>query len=587
MISQLQELASRSMCSNSAKLEEILSDVQPGSGSLVLKLIGAEICNEELFLRQLGEQFGFPYWEGFGDLKQEEAARLRSFLPSESARRKGIVPVAVVEEEDAGPVLYLASSDPFDLDSHSIAARETEIPFNWMVATRETIREGVQSLYGVGDELLGELIDSRHSDRLYFEGEESMVIDDSDENSATVISFVNEIIRGALEQEGTDIHLEPWGRSLRVRYRIDGKLKDVATPENMGSFQLSVVSRIKIMAGLDIAERRLPQDGRIHLEQDGRPIDVRVATIPSVEGESVSLRLLGQEVFDLEKLGMDDDMLSRVKNLLELPNGIILVTGPTGSGKSTSLYAFLSEINRPESRIVTIEDPVENKIKGVVQIAVKNEIGLTFARGLRSILRGDPNVIMVGEMRDLETAEIAIRAALTGHLVFSTLHTNDAISGVTRLIDMGVEPFLIASSVRAFIAQRLVRKLCKNCRKPHLVGKEVLEAHGWTDLPGIDGPLEVYRATGCSRCRGTGYRGRLAIYELATVTSALEELISRKAGIAELMKQAVADGYIPMRLYGIRKVLEGETSLEEVLSVTVSPGAGNISDLKYAALTDG
>jgi type II secretory ATPase GspE/PulE/Tfp pilus assembly ATPase PilB-like protein len=325
------------------------------------------------------------------------------------------------------------------------------------------------------------------------------------------------------------------------------------------------------MAKLDIAERRLPQDGRIHLELDGKPIDVRVATIPSVEGETVSMRLLGQEVFNLGKLGMDSQMVSTVKSLLALPNGIILVTGPTGSGKSTSLYAFLSEINEPDTRIVTIEDPVENRLEGVVQIAVKNDIGLTFATGLRSILRGDPNVIMIGEMRDLETTEIAIRAALTGHLVFSTLHTNDAISGVTRLVDMGIEPFLVASSVRAFLAQRLVRRLCTSCKEPYRISPAVLSGHDWNYQPAGDEAPIFYRAPGCQYCRGTGYRGRLALYELVVVTGAMEELIVSRASSKELQQQALRDGYVPMRDYGFKKALEGHTSLDEVLSVTTSP----------------
>jgi type II secretory ATPase GspE/PulE/Tfp pilus assembly ATPase PilB-like protein len=303
-----------------------------------------------------------------------------------------------------------------------------------------------------------------------------------------------------------------------------------------------------------------------------------------VEGETVSLRLLGQETFTLDKMGMNPKMAATVKNLLEMPNGIILVTGPTGSGKSTSLYAFLSEINQPDTRIVTIEDPVENRLEGVVQIAVKSDIGLTFANGLRSILRGDPNVIMVGEMRDLETAEIAIRAALTGHLVFSTLHTNDAISGVTRLIDMGIEPFLVASSVRAFIAQRLVRRLCSNCKQPYRLDPSILSSHGWDFPDDVDHEPILYRPSGCQQCRGTGYRGRLAIYELVVVTGALEELIARRASSKELLQQALQDGFLPMRTYGLNKAVEGETSLDEVISVTITPSQANESALSEAEL---
>ncbi len=339
-------------------------------------------------------------------------------------------------------------------------------------------------------------------------------------------------------------------------------------PENIKQLQQSVIARLKVMAKLDIAERRLPQDGRISLQIAGQLIDVRVATIPSVEGESISLRLLGQEKFNLDKLRIETDLRGEIEVLLKKPNGIILVTGPTGSGKSTTLYTFLSQLNTEHRRIVTIEDPVENKLPGVVQIAVRPEIELTFATGLRSILRGDPNVVMVGEMRDLETAEIAIRAALTGHLVFSTLHTNNAIGGIMRLVDMGVEPFLVATSVRAFIAQRLVRLLCNVCREPEPDAEMKIRELKYT------GPIrtQVYRAKegGCEACRHTGYKGRMSIYELVRLTPAMGELITHKASSAQLMVQAYKDGYRPMREYGVRKVLDGNTTIEEVISVTVA-----------------
>jgi general secretion pathway protein E len=331
-------------------------------------------------------------------------------------------------------------------------------------------------------------------------------------------------------------------------------------PENIKSLQASVIARLKIMARLDIAEKRLPQDGRINLELDGLAIDVRVATIPSVEGESISLRLLAQQQVTVNRLGLTDNIRPVVDELLKLPNGIILITGPTGSGKSTTLYAFLTELNQTHRRIVTIEDPVEYKMPGIVQIAVKPEIGLTFGAGLRSILRGDPNVVMIGEMRDLETTEIAVRAALTGHLVFSTLHTNDAIGGITRLIDMGVEPFLVSSAVRAFFAQRLVRKLCPLCKTPTQVEESYLKSIGFpSHLPG-----QIMRGVGCEACRGSGFQGRLSIYEVCLVTHALQHLINSRAHPAEFHKQAIKDGYIPMRGYGFQKVLSGETTIEEV-----------------------
>jgi general secretion pathway protein E/type IV pilus assembly protein PilB len=330
--------------------------------------------------------------------------------------------------------------------------------------------------------------------------------------------------------------------------------------------QASVLSRIKIMAHLDIAERRMPQDGRINLEREGQPIDVRVATIPTVSGESISLRLLARNRFDFSLLGLTPEAERKIRDLISQPNGIILLTGPTGCGKSTSLYTFLSMLNTMERRIVTVEDPVEHKLPGVMQIAIKPEIDLTFARALRSILRGDPNVIMIGEMRDFETSEIAIRAALTGHLVFSTLHTNDAIGGITRLVDMGVQPFLVSSSVRAFLAQRLVRVLCPNCKKPAEHSKAFLEQIGfpmaYADL--------ILQAKGCERCRHTGYQDRAALFEICLVTPALQEMISQGKSSELLRAKALQEGMVPLRQDGWNRVIAGATTVEEVVRVTAA-----------------
>jgi general secretion pathway protein E len=327
-----------------------------------------------------------------------------------------------------------------------------------------------------------------------------------------------------------------------------------------------VISRLKVMSHLDIAERRLPQDGRINLELLGQPIDVRVVTIPSVVGESVSLRLLGQERFTFDRLGLDTPSRQRIEHLLTLPNGIVLVTGPTGCGKSTSLYTFLSSLNTHERRIVTIEEPVEHQIPGVIQIAVKPEIDLTFANGLRSILRGDPNVIMVGEMRDRETAEIAIRGALTGHLVFSTLHTNDAIGGITRLFDMGIEPFLVANSVRAFIAQRLVRVLCPHCKKRAEYPGGYLKRIGFP----LESAGSVMAAAGCEACRTTGYQGRAAIYEICLISPRMQDLITQNKPASILRAVAIEEGMVPLRQYGWNKVVAGFTTIEEVVRVTAA-----------------
>jgi type II secretory ATPase GspE/PulE/Tfp pilus assembly ATPase PilB-like protein len=418
----------------------------------------------------------------------------------------------------------------------------------------------------VGADTFESLIESRGGNSIDSHlRDDANVIDDEDED-ASVVKFVNQIIREALAQKATDIHVEPQPDSLRIRYRIDGFLHEIPVPENIKQLQASVIARIKVMSKLDIAEKRLPQDGRIHLKAEGQSIDVRVACIPSVEGESISLRLLGQERFTLDRLGLSDEHRHTIELLLAKPNGIVLVTGPTGSGKSTTLYTFLSQLNSVHRRIVTIEDPVENKLPGIVQIPVKAEIGLTFASGLRSILRGDPNVVMVGEIRDLETAEIAVRASLTGHLVFSTLHTNDALGGVTRLIEMGVKPFLVSSSVRAFLAQRLVRCLCERCKSPANYTHDQLVKLGFPEQKSG----KFYRATagGCQHCRGTGYSGRVALYEIAVMSPAMQSLLSQRVSHEDLLAQARKEGFTTIREYGLKKALAGVTTLEEVARVT-------------------
>ena len=468
--------------------------------------------------------------------------------------------------------LKLCTFDPFNLIARQAAAQELALPIDWCMASRKRLYEALRRLYGVGADTFEQILEGRDFDydQIDTGEDEANIIDQDDDEEASVVKFVNQIIREALDQRATDIHVEPLSTNLRIRYRIDGRLIEIAVPENIKALQSSVIARLKIMARLDIAERRVPQDGRINLQFEGATIDVRVATVPTVEGESVSLRLLNQEKFNIVKLGMEPFVLKKIESLLHLPNGIILITGPTGSGKSTSLYSFLTEVNHPERRIVTVEDPVENKLVGVMQIAVKNEIGLTFATALRSILRADPNIVMIGEIRDLETAEIAIRASLTGHLVFSTLHTNDAMGGISRLIDMGVEPFLVSAAVRAFLAQRLVRKLCAHCKTPREVSDQDKRDLG---IP-LHIPGQVYSPKGCDRCRMTGFSGRLAIYEIILLTQPMQELVAHRAQAVELRAQAVRDGYIPMREYGWCKVMKGETTIEEVISVTSSDIGG-------------
>src|SRR5476649_2071882 len=389
-----------------------------------------------------------------------------------------------------------------------------------------------------------------------------------DDQEASVIKFVNQIIWEAFKDRATDIHFEPAEDELRIRNRIDGILHQIPLPPQLKRYQAALISRIKVMSGMNISEKRLPQDGRINVRIKGEEIDIRVSTVPTVYGESVSLRLLtrGRIFLSLEKLGFSKMEEDAIREIIIKPHGIFLVTGPTGSGKSTSLYAFLSSINSVTKRIITIEEPVEYELKGINQIAVRSDIGLTFAMGLRHILRQDPNVVMVGEIRDSETAEIAIRASLTSHLVFSTLHTNDAPSAFTRLIDMGIEPFLVASSVEAVMAQRLVRTICKHCKTEQMVSRYYLRKIGF---PAADiETAKVWHGTGCEQCRQQGYQGRKGIYELLIVTEALRPLIMNRAPATTIAQRAIEAGMRTLRTDGWNKVKEGTTTIEEVLRVT-------------------
>ena len=550
--------AEQAGCRDTPRLRHALAEAADRRQPLIDALLDANVVDEEAFFARLAEGLHLPLARDEG---AEALEGLHTRFPAKLALRHRIYPTQV-----SGVEATLLTYNPFDLGARQAVGQELQKRVHWQIASRHRILEALHQGYGVGAENFEELLEGRDAaDQDDDMKQETTVLDEADEE-ATVMNFVNQIFREGLKERATDIHVEPLERDLRIRYRIDGKLIEVPVPPNMRLLQASLVSRLKIMAHLDIAERRLPQDGRINLELDGEPIDVRVATIPSVNGESVALRLLTRKKFDMSGLGLDAETERIIRKLLAAPNGIILVTGPTGSGKSTTLYTLLKELNTKDRRIVTIEDPVENKLDGVVQIAVKPEIDLTFAAGLRSILRGDPNVIMVGEMRDQETVEIAIRGALTGHLVFSTLHTNDAVGGISRLLDMGIEPFMISSSVRAFQAQRLVRTLCPHCKEPARHEESYLRACGF--------PLEwkdrLFRPVGCRSCRNTGFSGRLAIMEICQMTEHLQEKINLRATTMELKAQALKDGMVPMRQYGFRKAAEGVTTLEEVMTVTAA-----------------
>jgi general secretion pathway protein E len=482
-------------------------------------------------------------------------------IPSRLVFKHHLLPLSL-----EGTSARIATYDVFNSAARRLA--EQMLPgkrVEWVLCARSPLLRTIKALYGVGAETLEELLQSTRYDHAE-EREQAHDLANEDPE-ASVVKFVNQVIREAIHERATDIHVEPLEDDLRIRCRIDGILHEVAVPPQLRRLQNAIISRLKVMAHMDIAERRLPQDGRINLQTQSGAIDVRVSTIPTVNGESISLRLLSRSdtlQFGLDRLDMTEEQIAIVKTLLALPNGIILVTGPTGSGKSTTLYSFLTSINSVIRRIITIEEPVEYRLAGVSQIDVKPEINLTFANGLRAILRQDPNVVMVGEIRDFETAEIAIRAAMTGHVVFSTLHTNDAVGGITRLLDMGIEPFLLASVVRAFLAQRLVRTICTRCAEPVAYEEEYLRELG---IP-MDPPPVLYRGKGCEHCRQTGYRGRVAIYEICVLSEQLRRLVVKKATGTEMKARAVGDGMGTLRTDGWRRVLRGQTTIEEVLRVT-------------------
>ncbi len=560
---RLDALLERAGLAEAAQRATALAQHQSGGrpiGEIVQEL---GYAREQPFLESLAAAMDLPFVRLSAVTLPKETL---DALPAKAVFQHHVVPWRL---EDGG-VLRVATADPFApglTDALRLAAgRRVRLA----LAPAADIEAAAKRFYGVGADTLEKMI---QDDRIEVapEDEASLLKQDlSDlDQEASVVKFVNQIIWAAYQDRATDIHLEPQETDLRIRYRIDGVLHQTPVPPQLKRFQSAILSRIKVMAGMDIAEKRLPQDGRISLRIRGEDIDVRVSTMPTVYGESVSLRLLlrTSALLGLDKLGLapaDEEIL---RHLIRRPHGILLVTGPTGSGKSTSLYAWLHTINSVDKRILTVEDPIEYEMAGVNQIQVRPEIGLTFAVGLRHILRQDPDVIMVGEIRDKETAEIAIRAALTGHLVFSTLHTNDAAGAITRLVDMGIEPFLVASSVEGLVAQRLVRRLCRHCKRPRAMTDEAF-------LRGVQFPLErlregtVMEAVGCEECRQTGFRGRTGLYEIILVGEHLRPLILERASSSTLKAAALRHGMRTLRDDGWTKALAGLTTIEEVLRVS-------------------
>jgi general secretion pathway protein E len=506
----------------------------------------------------LASQLGLPLVEAAG---YPELPILEERISARFLREARALPLSEDEHE-----LALAMADPTDAYTISAFEMVTGRKVRPLVAIPTELESALERLYGQGKSALGALVgDVEHRDDLAFDADIQQLKDLASE--APVIRLVSLIITNALETRASDIHIEPFENRLIVRYRIDGVLHEIESPPR--KLAPAVISRVKIMANLDIAERRLPQDGRIRLRAQGKEIDLRVSTVPTMHGESVVMRILdkGGVALDFKRLGFEDDTLKSFLDVLLEPHGILLVTGPTGSGKTTTLYTALDRLNKPDVKILTVEDPVEYQMPGINQIQVKPQIDLTFANALRSIVRQDPDVIMIGEIRDLETAQIAVQSALTGHLVLSTVHTNDAPSTVNRLLDMGVEDYLLTSTVIGIQAQRLVRTLCPECREPYIALPELVHELGLSKFAN-GGEITLYHARGCKQCANTGYVGRISIIEMMPMTDTIRALVMRHAIATELKAQAMKEGMVTMYEDGMRKALGGVTTFEEVLRVT-------------------
>ncbi len=517
---------------------------------------------EEQALRAIGDEFGLKYV----DLSEAEIdlSLLRVF-PAKAIHRESLFPIS-----QQNGTLVVATCDPFNLyplDELAASTGKTVVP---VLAGRAEISRLIKTHLGVGSETVDGLLAQADEDSLQLV--EQVETDGSElsrmAEEPSVVRLVNEILLEAIELRASDIHIESQHSGLRIRYRLDGVLHPQPVPPEISRFQAAIISRLKIMARLNIAERRLPQDGRIQLKVSAREVDVRVSVIPMIYGEGIVLRILDKSSMDfsLASLGMGGDLHAMFHELIRLPHGIILVTGPTGSGKTTTLYSALREICNPSTKIITTEDPVEYQLDGISQIQVHAKIGLTFGNSLRSILRHDPDVILIGEIRDLETAEHAIQASLTGHLVFSTLHTNDAAGAYTRLTDMGVEPFLVSSTVEAVMAQRLVRTLCRECCETYRPAREDLpDDFPYEELGSAD---TLQRAVGCRACRNVGYRGRIGLFELLVTTNRIRQIAHERSSSWAIKQAALAQGMRTLRQDGWKKVLAGRTTVEEVVRVT-------------------
>ena len=547
------------------QLDRILK-IQKGNGSKDLQkiIIDLDILKKDEMMLALADEIGEKY-VNLSDITIDPTIVV--LIPEEMARRHQLIAIDKDEKK-----LTVAMANPLDVFAHDELKIRLGYDIDSVLSYGGDIDKALDEVFGVTDEwdqVIGKIETMQVTVLKEEEKETADISTITESEEAPVIALVNLIILRAVKESASDIHIEPFGENtLKVRYRIDGILHDVMSlPRNL---QLAVISRIKIMSDLDIAERRLPQDGRIQVNVGGRNINIRVSILPAVTGESAVLRILDPSsiLLELDSLGFSPDILPNFLSLIKKPNGIILVTGPTGSGKSTTLYTTLNLLNSTEKKIMTIEDPVEYRLNGISQVQAKPKIGLTFAAGLRSFLRQDPDIMLVGEIRDKETAEIAVQAALTGHIVLSTLHTNDAPSSVIRLIDMGIEPFLISSSLVGIIAQRLVRRICPKCKKEIKITPVIEKIMDEYKIKSNE--ITLYKGEGCPYCKDTGYKGRIAIFELMVITENIRDLISKNVTTGKLREAAISEGMCQLRKDGIKKVCEGLTTIDEILRVASS-----------------
>ena len=539
------------------QLDLALQEQGKSGGSLGYNLVKTGAISEKVFSEFLSQQYQVPAV----DLDElEPDAHSVELIPSEVATKFQVVPVS-----REGRVLTVAMANPDNIFAIDDIKFITGLEVRPVVATETAIKRAIDRFYDSADSLAEVMRDIENEDfEIVEDMEEDLGLAEAQNEDAPVVKLVNSLISDAVGKGASDIHIEPFEKSMRVRFRIDGMLHEMMSPPV--KMKGSITSRIKIMSELDIAEKRVPQDGRIKIRIGNKKIDLRVSTLPTIFGEKIVMRILDKSnlQIDLTKLGFQPEALEKFLKAIESPYGMVLVTGPTGSGKTTTLYSALNRINLPHHNIMTAEDPVEYNLEGINQVMVHEEIGLTFASALKAFLRQDPNIVMVGEIRDLETGSIAVKAALTGHLVLSTLHTNDAPSTINRMIDMGVEPFLVASSTNLIQAQRLIRRLCENCKRKETIHPEVMRELGMPD----ETPFEIFQPVGCPKCSDTGYKGRTGLYEVMPISGEIREMILNRCSSTEIRDQAIQEGMFTLRADGIWKLKQGWTSIEEVLRET-------------------